>query len=80
MRSLDVAGVLCIKRKINAVAYFYKILFLDVSRRRSQIQVCAELQVKHATGQLENTAMLKTLRRDVARIESVLGEKREAAK
>ena len=37
-------------------------------------------QVKHATGQLENTAMLKTLRRDVARIESVLGEKREAAK
>ena len=34
-------------------------------------------KVKHATGQLENTAMLKTLRRDVARIESVLGEKRE---
>ncbi len=37
-------------------------------------------QVKQATGQLENTAMLKTLRRDVARIETVLGEKREAAK
>jgi large subunit ribosomal protein L29 len=37
-------------------------------------------KVKHATGQLENTAMLKTLRRDVARIESVLGEKREAVK
>ncbi len=37
-------------------------------------------QVKQATGQLENTAMLKTLRRDVARIESVLGEKREATK
>ena len=37
-------------------------------------------RVKHATGQLENSAMLKTLRRDVARIESVLGEKREAAK
>ena len=37
-------------------------------------------KVKQATGQLENTAMLKTLRRDVARIESVLGEKREAAK
>jgi large subunit ribosomal protein L29 len=37
-------------------------------------------KVKHATGQLENSAMLKTLRRDVARIESVLGEKREAAK
>lgn len=37
-------------------------------------------KVKHATGQLENTAMLKSLRRDVARIQSVLVEKREAAK
>ncbi len=37
-------------------------------------------KVKHATGQLENTAMLRTLRRNVARIESVLGEKREAVK
>ena len=37
-------------------------------------------KVKHATGQLENTAMLRTLRRNVARIESVLGEKREAIK
>jgi large subunit ribosomal protein L29 len=37
-------------------------------------------KVKHATGQLENTAMLKTLRRNVARIESVLVDKREAAK
>ena len=37
-------------------------------------------KVKQATGQLENTAKLKSLRRDVARIESVLGEKREAEK
>jgi large subunit ribosomal protein L29 len=37
-------------------------------------------KVKHATGQLENTAMLGTLKRDVARIETVLCEKREAAK
>jgi large subunit ribosomal protein L29 len=37
-------------------------------------------KVKHATGQLENTAMLKTLRRNVARIESVLVNKREAVK
>ncbi len=36
--------------------------------------------VKHATGQLENTAMMKTLKRNIARIETVLGEKREAAK
>ena len=37
-------------------------------------------RVKHATGQLEDTAKLKWLRRDVARVESVLFEKREAAK
>ena len=35
-------------------------------------------KVKHATGQLEDTAKLKWLRRDVARIEVVLTEKREA--
>ena len=37
-------------------------------------------RVKHATGQLENTAKLKRLRRDIARVECVLTEKREAAK
>ena len=35
-------------------------------------------QVKRATGQLENTAKLKLLRRDIARVETVLREKREA--
>ena len=37
-------------------------------------------KVKHSTGQLENTAMLNQLRRDIARIETVLHEKREATK
>ncbi len=37
-------------------------------------------KVKHATGQLEDTAKLKLLRRDVSRVEGVLTEKREAAK
>jgi large subunit ribosomal protein L29 len=37
-------------------------------------------KVKHATGQLENTAKLKSLRRDIARVETVLGEKSEATK
>ncbi len=37
-------------------------------------------KVKHATGQLEDTAKLKRLRRDIARVESVLTEKREEAK
>ncbi len=35
-------------------------------------------RVKHATGQLEDTAKLGLLRRDVARVETVLNEKREA--
>ncbi len=36
------------------------------------------VRVKHATGQLENTARLKTLRRDIARMETILRESREA--
>jgi large subunit ribosomal protein L29 len=35
-------------------------------------------KVKHATGQLENTARLSTLRREVARVETLLAEKRRA--
>ncbi len=35
-----------------------------------------QLRVKHATGQLENTAQLRQLRRDIARVEGVVGEKR----
>jgi large subunit ribosomal protein L29 len=37
-------------------------------------------KVKHATGQLEDTAKLKLLRCDVARVATVLSEKREADK
>jgi large subunit ribosomal protein L29 len=37
-------------------------------------------RVKHATGQLEDTAKLRRLRRDIARVETVLLEKREATK
>ncbi len=36
------------------------------------------VKVKHTTGQLENTAKLKELRRDVARVVTVLQQKREA--
>jgi large subunit ribosomal protein L29 len=35
-------------------------------------------KVKHATGQLEDTAKLKILRRDIARVETILHERREA--
>jgi large subunit ribosomal protein L29 len=35
-------------------------------------------RMKKATGQLENTALLRTLRRDIARVETVLRQKRGA--
>jgi large subunit ribosomal protein L29 len=38
------------------------------------------VKVKRATGQLENIAMLAHLRRDIARVETVLREKRGATK
>ncbi len=36
------------------------------------------VKVKHATQQLENTARLRLLRREVARVESLIREKRGA--
>ncbi len=38
------------------------------------------VRIKRATGQLENTARLKQLRRDIARVETIMREKREATK
>jgi large subunit ribosomal protein L29 len=37
-------------------------------------------KLKKATGQLENTAKLRLFRRDIARVETVLREKRGATK
>ncbi len=36
------------------------------------------VKVKRATGQIENTAMLRQLRQEIARVETVLREKRGA--
>jgi large subunit ribosomal protein L29 len=38
------------------------------------------VKIRKATGQLENTAKLRLLRRDIARVETVLREKRGATK
>ncbi len=38
------------------------------------------VKIKKATGQLENTARLLTLRREIARAETILREKRGATK
>jgi large subunit ribosomal protein L29 len=37
-------------------------------------------RIKKATGQLENNALLRKLRRDVARVQTVLRERREAGR
>lgn len=37
------------------------------------------LRFQSATGQLENTARIREVRRDIARISGVLGERRRAA-
>ena len=37
-------------------------------------------RIRHKTGQLENTALLGQLRKDVARVETLLTQKREAGK
>lgn len=38
------------------------------------------LRFQKATGQLENTARVRAVRRDIARIRGVLGERRRAAR
>ncbi len=50
---------------------------------QKEFETRAELfnaKVKHATGQLEDTAKLKVLRRDIARVATILRERREAEK
>ncbi len=37
------------------------------------------LRFQQATGQLENTARMKTVRRDAARVKTILNEKAQAA-
>jgi large subunit ribosomal protein L29 len=36
------------------------------------------LKFQHATGQLDNTAQLRRTRKDIARVKTILGEKRRA--
>ena len=49
-----------------------------VSKARELRDELFNVRVKRATGQLENTAKLSQLRRDIARVETILGEKRGA--
>jgi len=49
------------------------------TRRRELKEEALNLRVQKESGQLENPARLREVRREVARIETVLTEKRKAA-
>ena len=51
-----------------------------VDELKATKQEALNLRFRNATGQLENTALLGNLRKDVARVETVLAGKREASK
>ena len=46
-----------------------------VAKSRDLRNELFNVKVKRSTGQLENTALARTLRRNIARVESVLREK-----
>lgn len=48
------------------------------TRRRENKEEALHLRVQQESGQLENPARIRELRREVARIETVLTEKRNA--
>jgi large subunit ribosomal protein L29 len=47
-----------------------------VQKAKQQREQLFNAKVKHATGQLENTAQLLSLRREVARLETLIAERR----
>ena len=47
-----------------------------LQKAKEQREQLFNAKVKHATGQFENTAQLGSLRREVARLETLLAEKR----
>jgi large subunit ribosomal protein L29 len=47
-------------------------------KQKELAEALFNLKFQHATGQLDNTAQLKRTRRDIARVKTVLGEKRRA--
>ena len=56
---------------------------LDVSGLKEKIAELSEelfrLKIRHASGQLESTVMLGRLRKDIARVNTVLKEKEAAS-
>lgn len=50
------------------------------TRLRDLKQEALKLRIQQATGQLENSARIRAIRREVARVNTVLTAKRNAAK
>ncbi len=50
-----------------------------VQKTRETRDELFNVRVKHSTGQLEDTSRIRALRRDIARMESILREKREVS-
>ncbi len=48
------------------------------TKERELVESLFNLKFQHATGQLDNTAQLKKTRKDIARVNTVLVEKRLA--
>ncbi len=44
-------------------------------KEKNLVDEIFKLRFRHSTGQIESTAMLKTVRREIARIKTVLREK-----
>jgi large subunit ribosomal protein L29 len=60
-------------------AEFRKLSAKELVAKSQELRTEAfNVRIKRATGQLENTAKLKLLRRDIARVETLLREKGEA--
>jgi large subunit ribosomal protein L29 len=45
------------------------------TKEKNLVDELFKLKFRHSTGQIESTAMLKSIRRDIARIKTVLREK-----
>jgi large subunit ribosomal protein L29 len=50
-----------------------------LAKRRDMKQEVINLRVQQAIGQLQNTSRFRVLRRDLAKIETILSAKRQAA-
>jgi large subunit ribosomal protein L29 len=51
----------------------------ELSGRLSRLEAkLFELRLKHATNQIENVSQIRTTRREIARVLTVLGERRNA--